>query len=62
MSIESDAYKLFHLVHKRTSPCCLAPSIEIVSIEHPVGPTGIFKCLVCDAVFDPTWRQADAIE
>jgi hypothetical protein len=67
MSIESDAFQEWLkqratstlVQHRRISPCCNAPSVEIVALEHPVGPTGIFKCLVCDAVWDPTWRQDD---
>ena len=42
---------------RRPSPCCDSPSLEIFSTERPTGYTGIYKCLVCDCTFDPTFRE-----
>ena len=63
MSIESDAFELYEQARKgiavRFSPCCNGPCLEIFTLEHPTGYTGIYRCLVCDALFDPTWRQTN---
>ena len=42
---------------RNLSPCCDGPSVEIFSTYRPIGYTGIYKCLVCDCTFDPTFRE-----
>jgi hypothetical protein len=44
---------------KEPSPSCGGPYTEIFSIERPFpGPTGIRLCLVCDRVYDPTFKES----
>ena len=61
MSIESDAFSLYEQSRRgivtRISPCCSGPSIEIFTLEHPSGYTGIYRCLVCNCLFDPTMKE-----
>jgi hypothetical protein len=39
-------------------PKCGCSSVEIISTQHPVGLTGIRRCLSdsCDHTFDPTFE------
>jgi hypothetical protein len=45
-------------------PFCGGRTIEVLSIEYPIGPTGIFRCLTddCDSWHVPSMPEMDAVE
>ncbi len=48
-------------LHKRRAayhfcPECGGVTVGIFSTQKPIGPTGIYKCLVCDWIFDLTFQ------
>jgi hypothetical protein len=36
-------------------PRCGGNAVEIFSTEGPIGYTGIYQCLACNRMFDPTF-------
>lgn len=40
-------------------PACSGPTVEIVTLQYPAGPTGIYRCIEdgCDVCHDPTMPQ-----
>jgi hypothetical protein len=44
---------------ERMCPRCQSPTVEVITLEYPAGPTGIYRCMSddCDTMHVPTMPE-----